>query len=193
MPWYCPSVHSQALPLLPLPQLCVAKQIADDVCGKHSAFGVIAGQEFHRAEPVIFVLPRRFNFVLPVHTFSLVESPFSRIRGRDSRYEQLSQCLDAALISAALHYGLRYGCAPATGNFQRLRGRPPVAQSSELRSLPGQLSCRASFGDVRGDKQGLATRAALPTQPPQDLQRNLAVLCGVLTPRSPCTERARTG
>ena len=38
-------------------QLCVVKQIADDVCGKHSAFGVIAGQELHRAEPVIFVLP----------------------------------------------------------------------------------------------------------------------------------------
>src|SRR3981081_3949482 len=36
-----------------------SQQIADDVCGKHSAFGVIAGQEFHRAEPVLFVLPRR--------------------------------------------------------------------------------------------------------------------------------------
>ena len=106
---------------------------------------------------------------------------------------QLWRCLDPTFMSAAPHYGLRYGCAPATGNFQRLRGRSPVAQSSELRSLPGQLSCRASFGDVRGDKQGLATRAALPTQPPQDLQRNLAVLCGVLTPRSPCTERADTG
>jgi hypothetical protein len=58
-------------------QLCVAKQIADDVCGKHSAFGVIAGQEFHRAEPVIVVLPVRFIVVLSVHTFSLVESPFS--------------------------------------------------------------------------------------------------------------------
>ena len=50
----------------------VAKQIADDVCGKHSAFGVIVGQEFHRAEPVIFVLPLRFNVALSVHTFSLV-------------------------------------------------------------------------------------------------------------------------
>jgi len=37
-------------------QLGVAKQMADDVCGKHSAFGVIAGQEFDRAEPVIFSL-----------------------------------------------------------------------------------------------------------------------------------------
>jgi hypothetical protein len=24
--------------------------VRDDVCGKHSAFGFIAGQEFHRAE-----------------------------------------------------------------------------------------------------------------------------------------------
>ena len=146
MLWYCPSVHSQALPLLPLPQLCVAKQIADDVCGKHSAFGVIAGQEFHRAEPVIFVLPRRFNFVLPVHTFSLVESPFSRIRGRDSRYEQLSQCLDAALISAALHYGLPYGCSPATGNFQRLRGRPPLV--SPLKSCRGCSFTAVAMGRI---------------------------------------------
>jgi hypothetical protein len=29
-------------------------------------------------------------------------------------------------MSAAPHYGLRYGSAPATGNFQRLRGRPPL-------------------------------------------------------------------
>jgi len=34
--------------------------------------------------------------------------------------------LEPALISAAPHYGLRYGLAPATGNFQRLRGRPPL-------------------------------------------------------------------
>ena len=72
-------------------QLCVAKQIPDDVCGKHSAFGIIAGQEFDRAEPVIFVLPVRFNVVSSVHTFSLVESPSSRIHRPNSRYEQLSQ------------------------------------------------------------------------------------------------------
>jgi hypothetical protein len=52
------------------------------------------------------------------------------------RYEQLSQCLDPALISAAPHYGLRYGCAPATGNFQRLRGRPPLV--SPLKSCMGR-------------------------------------------------------
>ena len=94
-----------------------SKQIADDVCGKHSAFDVIAGHEFRRAQPLIFVLPVRFNVVLlSVHTFSLVECPFSRIRGGDSRYEQLSQCLDAALSSAAPHYGLRYGCALVGGS-----------------------------------------------------------------------------
>jgi hypothetical protein len=37
-----------------------------------------------------------------------------------------SRSLNPALISAAPHYGLRYGCASATGNFQRLRGRPPL-------------------------------------------------------------------
>ena len=34
--------------------------------------------------------------------------------------------LDGTLMSAAPHYGLRYGSVPATGNFQRLRGRPPL-------------------------------------------------------------------
>ena len=34
--------------------------------------------------------------------------------------------LDPALMSAAAHDGLRYDFAPATGNFQRLRGRPPL-------------------------------------------------------------------
>ena len=33
---------------------------------------------------------------------------------------------DPALIFVTLHYGLRYGSAPATGNFQRLRGPPPL-------------------------------------------------------------------
>jgi len=33
---------------------------------------------------------------------------------------------DPAIISPAPHYGLRYGFASATGNFQRLRGRPPL-------------------------------------------------------------------
>src|SRR5580704_11811768 len=72
-------------------QLCVAKQIADDVCGKHSTFEVIAGQELDRAEPVIFVFPVRFNVVLSAHTFSLDESRFSRNRGRNSRCQRLAQ------------------------------------------------------------------------------------------------------
>ena len=38
-------------------------------------------------------------------------------------------------MSAAPHYGLRYGSAPATGNFQRLRGRPPLV--SPLKSCMG--------------------------------------------------------
>ena len=61
----------------------------NDVCAKRPAFGVIAGQEFHCAQTVIFVLPVWFNVVLSVHTFSLVESAFSRIRRRDSPCEQL--------------------------------------------------------------------------------------------------------
>src|SRR5437899_5370101 len=43
---------------------------------------------------------------------------------RDIR--RLPLCIDGALMSAAPHYGLRYGSVPATGNFQRLRGRPPL-------------------------------------------------------------------
>ena len=39
---------------------------------------------------------------------------------------RLPLCLDPALMSAAPRYGLRYGSVPATGNFQRLRGRPPL-------------------------------------------------------------------
>jgi hypothetical protein len=49
-------------------QLCVAKQIANDVSGKQSAFGIITGHEFDGAEPVIFILPVRFNLMLQVHT-----------------------------------------------------------------------------------------------------------------------------
>ncbi len=40
------------------------------------------------------------------------------------------------LISAVAHYGLRYGSAPATGNLQRLRGRPPLV--SPLKSCMGR-------------------------------------------------------
>lgn len=47
------------------------------ICGEHSTFGVMAGQEFDRAEPVIFVLPVRFKIVLSVHAFGLVKLHFS--------------------------------------------------------------------------------------------------------------------
>jgi hypothetical protein len=36
------------------------------------------------------------------------------------------------LRDTAPHYGLRYGPAPATGNFQRLRGRPPLVSSFKV-------------------------------------------------------------
>ena len=49
---------------------------------------------------------------------------------------RLSRCPDPALMSATPHYGLRYGSAPATGNFQRLRGRPPLV--SPLKSCIGR-------------------------------------------------------
>jgi hypothetical protein len=117
-------------------QLCVAKQIAEDVCGKHSTFEVISGQELNRAEPVIVVFPLRFNVLLSVHTFSLDESQFFRNRGRNLRDQRLSQCSDLTLIMAAPHYGLHYGSAPATGDFQRLRGRSPLV--SPLKSCMGR-------------------------------------------------------
>jgi len=44
--------------------------------------------------------------------------------------------IDPALIIAAPRYGLRYGSAPATGDFQRLRGRPPLV--SPLKSCMGR-------------------------------------------------------
>jgi hypothetical protein len=34
--------------------------------------------------------------------------------------------INPTFVLAAPRYGLRYGFAPATGNFQRLRGRPPL-------------------------------------------------------------------
>jgi hypothetical protein len=84
----------------------------------------------------------------------LIESPVSRIRGRNSRYARLSQCLDPALISAAPHYGLRYGSAPATGNFQRLRGRPPLVSPLEScmgRSFTAVAMRRITIGTAYAD------------------------------------------
>jgi hypothetical protein len=45
---------------------------------------------------------------------SVIESPPDR------------RCRSGHFMSAVPHYGLRYGSAPATGTFQRLRGRPPL-------------------------------------------------------------------
>jgi hypothetical protein len=66
-----------------------------------------------------------------------------------------SRCLNPALISAAPHYGLRYGSTPATGNFQRLRGRPPLV--SPLKSCMGR-----SFTAVTFVGSGIAWRNLRP-------------------------------
>jgi hypothetical protein len=42
--------------------------MTDDFCAKQSALAIIAGQKVDRAEPVIFILPLRFNLMLQVHT-----------------------------------------------------------------------------------------------------------------------------
>jgi hypothetical protein len=62
--------------------------------------------------------------MLPVHTKAA--SPLFRIPSRDSRYADSRCGLYPALMSTTPHYGLRYGAAPASGNFQRLRARPPL-------------------------------------------------------------------
>ena len=58
----------------------------------------------------------------------------------------------SAWIPAAPHYGLRYGCAPATGNFQRLRGRPPLV--SPLKScFHGGNTGSNPVGDAKSFQQ----------------------------------------
>jgi hypothetical protein len=63
---------------------------------------------------------------------------FSAIQNSSPKFaiRTRSLSLDPALISVSLHYGLRYGSVPATGNFQRLRGRPPLV--SPLKSCVGR-------------------------------------------------------
>jgi hypothetical protein len=57
---------------------------------------------------------------------------------------------NAAFILAALHYRLRYGSAPASRNFQRLRGRPPLVS---LESPGLCLSEKALKKNLRNDAQ----------------------------------------
>jgi len=56
-------------------------------------------------------------------------------RARLSPVESVSGS-SAWKIGVFSHYGLRYGSAPATGDFQRLRGRPPLV--SPLKSCMGR-------------------------------------------------------
>jgi len=63
------------------------------------------------------------------------------------------------LHDTAPRYGLRYGPAPATGNFQRLRGRPPLVS-------PLKLCMRRSFTAV--------TRVQIPSGTP-----TLSTTCGI--------------
>jgi hypothetical protein len=60
--------------------------VADDGCRKQSAFGIIAGQEFDCAEPIIFLVP--------VHTFNSLNLHFPEFLAdicdeRDSRSAQI--------------------------------------------------------------------------------------------------------
>ena len=129
-------------------QLCVANEITDDVCAKQSAFGIIARQEFNRTEPVILILPVRSNLMLPLHTEDRLIPTFQNSSPKYAR----SRCLTPALISAAPHYGLRYGSAPATGNFQRLRGRPPLVsplKSCMSRSFTAVTCYAIAYGNAR--------------------------------------------
>src|SRR6266853_6596300 len=94
----------------------------------------ITGHEFDPAEPVMFILPVRVQSHVP-GSYEGFDLRF-RIPRENFAIRRLSRCLDPALISAAPHYGLRYGCAPAAGDFQRLRGRPPLV--SPLKSCMGR-------------------------------------------------------
>ena len=60
-----------------------------------------------------------------------------------------------ALISPAPHYGLRYGFAPATGDFQRLRGRPPLV--SPLKSCMGRFHGGNTGSNPVGDAKSFST------------------------------------
>jgi hypothetical protein len=78
--------------------------------------------------------PSTITGILPA-TPSITSGKLS-IVGRRLSSSRLSQCSDPTLVLAPPHYGLRYGSAPATENFQRLRGRPPLV--SPLKSCMGR-------------------------------------------------------
>jgi hypothetical protein len=70
---------------------------------------------------------------------------------RRFRFEERVAGFNPALTSTAPHYGLRYGFASATGDFQRLRGRPPLV--NPLKSCIGR-----SFAAVTGVQKLLRER-----------------------------------
>ena len=67
---------------------------------------------------------------------------------------------DPAVIGAAPHDGLRYGFAPATGDFQRLRGRPPLV--SPLKSCMGRSFTAIAFPDQLPWRTWNVVRALCP-------------------------------
>src|SRR5712692_4852662 len=85
-----------------------------------------------------------------------------RIPRENFAIRRLSRCLDPALISAAPHYGLRYGCAPATGDFQRLRGRPPLV--SPLKSCMGRSFTAVTRVQIPSGTPTLSTTCKSPPE-----------------------------
>ena len=70
---------------------------------------------------------------------------------------------DRAFSWAAPHYGLRYGCDSSTGDFQRLRGRPPLVS-------PLKLCMRRSFTAVTRGSNPVGD-AKFSVGPPSDTDR----------------------
>src|SRR5580692_8413700 len=107
-------------------QLCIANETTDHVCAKQSPFGIIATARIRpcRASHLHLATAVQCRVVgsyLQPFWISTFQNSWPKLAIRT-----LPRCLNPVLISAAPHYGLRYGSAPATGNFQRLRGRPPL-------------------------------------------------------------------
>lgn len=58
-------------------QMCIAAQVANDVCGKEPSLWVISRQEFDRAEPVLLILPVWLQILLAVRSQDRQISQFS--------------------------------------------------------------------------------------------------------------------